>query len=157
MQGTKRYIKLTTEQQKELAQGHKHGKKAVFRERCHYLLLSGQGYEVQEIAKIYDTSRQTVSAWYDRYEAQGITGLHTQQGQGPKPLLRIDSQADVKTVERLVEQHSQNLGPVLAELHEHFNKPMSKRTLQRFLKKLGTAGNDSDALLQVSPRRKSTI
>jgi transposase len=156
MKGTKRYVKLTTEQQKELEHGHRHGKKAVFRERCHYLLLNGQGYEVQAIAKIYGTTRQTVTAWLDRYEAQGITGLHTKKGQGAKPLLRIENKAEVEAVEQLVERHSQNLQPVLAELHQRFNKPMSKRTLQRFLKKSGTAGNGSGAPPQAGRPRKNT-
>jgi putative transposase len=157
MRGKKRHIKLTTTQREELEQGHRQGKKATFRERCHYLLLSSQGYDVQAIASIYSTSRQTVAAWFDRYEADGIDGLHTKKGQGAKPLLRVENKLEVEAVERLVEQHAQNLGPVLAELHDKYNKPMSKRTLQRFLKKSGTAGNASGAPPPAGrPRRSMT-
>lgn len=145
MKGKKRFLKLTTEQRLALEQGFKKGKRAVFRQRCHFLLLSDQGLGIQSIAEIYDVARQSVSAWLDRYEQQGIEGLHTRKGQGPKPLLRLENHLEVEAVESLVEKHAQNLKPVLVELEKRFNKPMSKRTLQRFLKKLDIAGNVSGA------------
>lgn len=145
MKGKKRYVKLTTEQRSELEQGFKKGKKAIFRQRCHFLLLSDQGFEIQVIARMYDVARQSVSIWFDRYEQQGIEGLHTRKGQGMKPLLRLENQVEVQAVENLVNEHAQNLRPVLVELEKRFNKPMSKRTLQRFLKRLDIVGNASDA------------
>lgn len=72
MRGKKRFIKLTTEQRLALEQGFKKGKRAVFRQRCHFLLLSDQGLEIQSIAQIYDVARQSVAVWLDRYEQQGI-------------------------------------------------------------------------------------
>ena len=128
-----------------MEQGFKKGKKAVFRQRCHFLLLSDQGIDIQSIAQIYDVARQSVAVWLDRYEQQGIEGLHTRKGQGMKPLLRLENQVEVQAVESLVNEHAQNLRPVLLELEKRFNKPMSKRTLQRFLKRLGIVGNASDA------------
>lgn len=145
MKGRKRFVKLTTEQRAALEQGFKKGKKAVFRQRCHFLLLSDQGIDIQSIAQIYDVARQSVAVWLDRYEQQGIEGLHTRKGQGMKPLLRLENQVEVQAVESLVNEHAQNLRPVLLELEKRFNKPMSKRTLQRFLKRLGIVGNASDA------------
>lgn len=62
-----------------------------------------------------------------------------------KPLLRLENRVEVEAVESMVEKHAQNLRPVLLELEERFNKPMSKRTLQRFLKRLGIAGSASGA------------
>jgi hypothetical protein len=87
-----------------------------------------------------------VGHWFDRYEQGGIESLQTTAGQGRPPILRIDNEVDIQEVERLVEQNAQNLKPALAEL-EKKGKFMSKRTLQRFLKKVDDAGSDSEAAL----------
>jgi transposase len=142
MRGKKRYIKLTETQREALQSGFEKGKKATYRKRCHMILLSDQGYGVQQISALYKLSRMSVGHWFDRYEQGGIEALQTNKGQGRPPVLRIDNEVEVKEVERLVDQHAQNLKPALAELARK-GKPMSKRTLQRFLKKLDGVGNDS--------------
>ena len=124
-----------------LQKGFKKGKKATFRQRCHFILLSDKGYEIQQIAEMYDVTRQLVARWFDRFEQAGIDGLHTRKGQGEKPILRIDNQEHIVAVKELVGQHPQDLDPVVAALSKRFGRPMSKRTLQRFLKKLVTPGN----------------
>ena len=58
MQGQKRFINLTDQERKWLEKGRKSGKKATFRQRCHYILLSDQGLTMQEIADIYQVGRQ---------------------------------------------------------------------------------------------------
>ncbi len=136
-----RTIQLDEESRIALVKGFKTGKKAVFRNRCHFILLSDQGYSMEEIASIYSTNRQSVAVWYDRYEATGIDGLHTRKGQGEKPILEVSNSADVERVKRLVEQHAQDLDQVILHLEEETGKSMSKRTLQRFLKKLVSSGN----------------
>ena len=140
-----RYIQLDDAGRKALEMGFKRGKKAVFRQRCHYLLLSNQGRQIHEIASIYQTTRQAVARWFDRYKASGIDGLHTQKGRGEKPILRLDNERDVETVKKLVSKHAQDLDPILAELESKLGKQMSKRTLQRFLKSLVMSGSDSAA------------
>lgn len=139
----KRFIKLTTEQEQELVHGFKTGKKATFRERCHYILLSNQGMEIESIAGLYGATRQRVARWFDRYQADGVAGLHSQRGQGRKPILRVENKVHVDAVKKLVEKHPQNLQPVLQGIKKRFGKSMSKKTLQRFLKKRSTGGNDS--------------
>lgn len=136
-----RIIQLDEESRLALSSGFKTGKKAVYRKRCHFILLSDQGYSMEEIASIYSTNRQSVAVWFDRYEATGIDGLHTRKGQGEKPILEVSNSADVERVKRLVAQHAQDLAQVLLEQEEETGKSMSKRTLQRFLKKLVTSGN----------------
>jgi|JI7StandDraft_1071085.scaffolds.fasta_scaffold88600_2 transposase len=142
MRGKKRYIKLTESQRQALQKGFEQGKKPAFRKRCHIILLSDQGYSVQQISALYKLSRLSVGQWFDRYEKDGIESLHTNKGQGRPSILRIDNEVDVQNIERLLEQNAQNLKPALAEL-ERNGKPMSKRTLQRFLKKVDDAGNAS--------------
>lgn len=144
MSGKKRLIKLTETDRKALEQGFKFGKRASFRQRCHYLLLSEQGYGVNEVAALYQVTRQLVGRWLDRYEHLGIEGLHTLRGQGEKPILRIENEEHVQIVKTLVGQHAQDLDPVVAALEERLGRSLSKRTVQRFLKKLATPGNDSE-------------
>ncbi len=137
--GEKRYIKLTKEEEEEeelkLEQGWKSGKKSTFRQRCHYILLSKQGKGVLEIADIYQVTRQTIARWFDRYEEAKIEGLHITKGQGQAPIVRLDNEAEISTIEDLIEESPQNIKPVLAKIEEQMGKKMSKRTLQSLLEK----------------------
>lgn len=135
MKGKKRFIKLTEKEREILEKGWKTGKKATSRQRCHYILLSDQGKKIQDIADIYQVSRQSVARWFDRFEANGISGLHTAKGKGRPQIVRIDNETEMKRIEELVEENAQNLNPVLAAIEKEFGKTMSKRTLQRILKK----------------------
>jgi len=135
MKGKQRFIELSEEQRCALTHCFKKGVKATFRTRCHFILLSDQGYSIESIAGMYTITRQTVANWFNRYEQSGIAGLHTQKGQGRQPVLRIENAVDSQKVAELLETYAQNLRPVLHELEKQLGKKMSKRTLQRFLKK----------------------
>ena len=135
MRGKKRYIKLGTKDREILELGRKKGKHGTFRERCHYILLSDQGKTVTEIADFYQVGRNVVTGWYNRYEQAGITGLQTAKGRGRPPIVRIDNETEVTRIEELVEKNAQNLKPVLISIEKEFGKKMSKRTLNRLLKK----------------------
>lgn len=135
MQGEKRFIKITPKEYEWLIKGWKKGKKSAFRQRCHYIILSHEDKSIQEIAAIYQVSRQTVATWFDKYEIQGISGLHSASSSGRPPIIRVDNETEVKEIEELVENSSQNLKPVLVAIKKKFGKKMSKRTLQRLLKK----------------------
>lgn len=135
MKGKKRFIKLSIENRLELEYGRKNGKKSPFRQRCHYILLSDQGRSVSEIAEIYQVGRQTITGWFDRYEANGITGLETKKGSGRRSIIRIDNEEHVTKIENWVEENPQNLNVTVSKIEEEFGLEVSKRTLQRFLEK----------------------
>ncbi|MGH9842721.1 MAG: helix-turn-helix domain-containing protein, partial [Blastocatellia bacterium] len=40
-----------------------------------------------QIAGIYEVDRDSVSNWLDRWDDDGIEGLHDQEGRGRKPIL----------------------------------------------------------------------
>jgi transposase len=132
MQGEKRYITLKKEEEIKLEKRRKTGEKATFRKRCHSILLSAQGKCVLDIAEIYQTTRQTIIRWFDRYEEANISGLHTAKGQGRDPIIRLDNEAEISTIEDLVYDSPQNLKPVLAKIEEQLGKKMSKRTLSTY-------------------------
>lgn len=142
MQGKKRFVKLGQEEEILVADGFKNGKKATFRKRCHYILLSHQGKTIKEIADIYKVTRQSITMWFNRYESEGLLGLHTGKGKGRPAIIRLDNEAIVTRIEELVDANAQNLKPVLQKIEEEFGKRMSKRTLQRFLKKKDGVGSD---------------
>ncbi len=135
MKGKKRFIHLSAQEKIWLERGRKTGGKSTFRQRCHYVLLSNQGLSVAQIAAVYQVTRQAITGWFDRFETSGISGLHTAKGKGRPPIVRIDNESEITKIEDLVEKSPQNLKPVLAAIEKELGKTMSKRTLQRILKK----------------------
>ncbi len=43
--------------------------------RAHAVLLSNTGFQVQELAEIFSTCRQTTATWLRAWEKKGICGL----------------------------------------------------------------------------------
>lgn len=151
-----RYVKLTEEKRKELEAAFCTNSRPIFRQRCHYILLSDQGHTIKSITATYGICRQVVYKWFDKYESLGIDGLATKEGQGNKPILRLDNEQHIDLVKSLVNEHPQNLEPVLAKLEMELGKPLSKRTLTRFLKKLATVGSVFGESPRGSQMNKST-
>ena len=147
-----RHVTLSEEEHAALLQGWKTGKRHPFRSRCNMILLSGQGYNATEIAALEGVSRQTVAHWLNRYEAGGIAALHTVKGQGRLPIVRHDNQPVIDKIEKLVERYPQKIDQALAEIETLTGKPMSKKTLQRILKKTAGGGSAS-AVARPSGRR----
>ena len=132
-------IKLTTEQRAELEQGYKNGQPAVFSKRCHIILLKSDGRTSKEIAGILGMGMQPINNWVKRYEKQGIEGLRTKAGQGRKPIL--DKDKDAEKVKAAVKKERQRLKHAKDDLEDELNKEFSLKTLKRFLKNLSAGGN----------------
>ncbi len=45
------------------------------RMRAHAILLSDTGFEVQELAQIFNACRQTTATWLRSWEKKGVCGL----------------------------------------------------------------------------------
>lgn len=58
---------------------------ADVRSRCQMILLSSQGHSVAEIAQLTLFDQDTVLYWFDRYEAEGLTGLEDRPRSGRPP------------------------------------------------------------------------
>lgn len=144
MRGKNRFIKLSSSERIKLEDGRKNGKKSTFRQRCHYILLSDQGKRVQEIAEIYQVSRQVVTGWFNRYEAGGLEGLRTKKGGGRPRIIKLDNEEHVTKIENWVKENPQNLNITLAKIEDEFGLKLCKRTLQRFLEKKTGHGNASE-------------
>ena len=57
------------------------------RARAHSLLLHAQGVTINEIAKIYQVDRDTVSTWIKKWAQQGEASLYDQPRSGRPPQL----------------------------------------------------------------------
>lgn len=144
MRGKKRFITLSDDSRAELETGYKTGKKAIFRQRCHMLLLSDKGKTVGEIAEIFGYNYQVITRWFTRYEEGGIEALHTAKGGGRPAIIRIDNEVETKRIKEIVAKHPQQLKEALPIIEQELNHTMSLMTLKRFLKKTVTGTNDSE-------------
>lgn len=139
-----RYIKsLTTDQQQALRAGHQQGKSHHYRRRCQAILLSAEGYSVQELAAMLQVKDLSIYQWFNRFEADGVVGLLTRSGKGRKPLLKLTNQAHLEIVTSSIDRQAQRLKIAKADMEKQLGYSLSESTLKRFLKKLVTAGNAS--------------
>ena len=77
-------LELTAEQRRELQQV---AREAIGRvsERAHFVLLSGQGKSVPEIAALMGYTAQAIYPWLVRYQQKGIAGLFDEPRSGRPP------------------------------------------------------------------------
>lgn len=140
-----RYITGLTEKDKQqLSEGFRNGTSHKFRVRCQSILLSAEGYQVNQLASIFQVDRDTVSRWFDKWEAEGIAGLQDRLRSGRPAKLRIENTQHVKEVKKQVGKEPQNLDKIRAELADSLQVEVSRKTLKRFLKSLVIDGNVSD-------------
>lgn len=129
----KKFIKLEETEKITLQEGHKNGKTKAFRERCHCLVLSSEGYQVKELAEIFRVSEICVYTWFKRWEAGGIVALRDKQGRGRKAILRDE---DLTQIKQTVQENAQQLKIARQKLKEELGREFSTKTLKRFLKSL---------------------
>lgn len=135
-------LELSVEARAVLTRGYKQSKSAIFSRRCHIILLKSEGRSSKEIGQLLDMTDQAVNHWVKRYQARGIEGLQTKAGQGRKPIL--DEQTDADMVKSVVRQERQRLKVAKELLEQELGKDFSLLTLKRFLKNLSADGNASD-------------
>jgi transposase len=95
-----------------------------------------------------------VNNWLKRFEAEGIEGLRTKPGRGRKPIL--DTEKDLEPVKAAVKGSRQRISLAKAELEAALGKSFSQKTLERYIKNMVLAINESESVPLVSRRRKST-
>jgi transposase len=108
---------------------------------------SYRGYNIDQIADIYEVDRDTVSNWLDRWEDGGTEGLQDQEGRGRKPILNEKEQ---KQAIKIVEKDPRSSKRSLSKIEGKTGKKISRDTLKRILKK----GNKTWKRLRRSLRGK---
>lgn len=138
----KRFVHLDPEEIRTLEDGYKNVAHHQFKQRCHALLLSHKGQQMQALATIFSVSLATISNWFTAWETKGVVGLRNQDGRGRKPIL---TQSDLPLIKEKVQLNPQHLKAVRAELKTELAKDFSEKTLKRFLKTLVRPLGDAGA------------
>lgn len=129
-----RFIRdLNPESQKLLKRISQQSKSPKVRNRAQCIVLSYEGYEIEELMTIFRVSRKTIYNWLTRWEDQKFRGLYDQKGRGRNPKLSSDKEEQVKD---WVEETPKNLNKVVTKIEKEWDIKISKSTLKRLLKKL---------------------
>ena len=65
-------------------------------ERIRMILLSSKGYSVQQIADIFECDVASVRAWIERFQAEGVKGLHDRPRSGRPPKAGVVAQQQLR-------------------------------------------------------------
>ena len=136
-------IALTTQERTALENGWRRDKSPALRQRCRIVLLKAQTRTSKDVAAQVGCCEMAVSTWLKRYQAEGIAGLQTREGQGRRPILNTEE--DLAAVRRAVQHNRQRVSLARAELTQELGKGFSDLTLRRFLKNTVGATNAFDA------------
>ena len=110
------------------------------RNRSQAILLSFQKYPIDEIARICQVHRTTVSIWIDNWNEFGSQGLEDGERTGRPPILTVEEQekAFATAMKNPKFPHRQ-----LSEIKRETGKEISKFTLKDLLKKKTSFGKES--------------
>lgn len=128
---TKYVAALTPDQQRQLEKLAAYDPVRRVRMRAHSILLSAVGTGINQIADIYQVHRNSVSAWIDHWQQQGLAGLSDKPRPGGPTKLNA---AEQDLVRQLLKRHPNAPKTVLALLHEQTGKTISPSTLTRLAK-----------------------
>jgi transposase len=125
---------LTIDEINELFELKENGSSDRIRTRAHAIILSARGYDIAEIAEIFQLKRDTVSSWIDRWNINGIKGLFDKPRKGTTPKI---TENDLEKIEEFIEETPNSPKTILGKIKKQLNKTISARTLRRIIKKLG--------------------
>lgn len=145
MSRQKRCITLSESEQLTLREALKNHPKHEFRRACQSLLWSHKGFSAKEVASHAEVSPHSVGKWLTLWQEQGLVGLMRQKGQGRKPILSSTNSLHQQALSQAVSAHYQDAERIKADLQTALGQSMSRDTVKRFLKKMTTTGDASDA------------
>lgn len=147
-------VELSKAQRAALEKGYRVGESHAFRLRCQMILLKSEQRTAIEIADLLGCCEVVINNWLKRFELEGIEGLRTKPGRGRKPIL--DTEKDLQPVKAAVKRSRQRISLAKAELETALDKRFSQKTLERYIKNMVLAINESESVPQRSRARKST-
>lgn len=126
--------KLTKAQVQNLEELRDDGANSRIRHRAHAILLSFQGTTVNALTEIFQTGRNAICRWLDRWDEEGMDGLADKPRPGAPAKLTDDEK--VRAME-LLEQNPRSSVTVLLEIKTQTGKQISADTLKRLARKNG--------------------
>jgi transposase len=130
-----RNIHLQDTEVETLEEAVRNHSNSFFRNRCQCVLASHRGVPVKHLAATHNTRTRTIYTWFDRWETMGLIGLTNLPGQGRKPVLDAENQAEVQRALALVKENSVKIDKAAERLSTELGRPVSKGMLKRLLKK----------------------
>jgi len=103
------------------------------RQRAHCLMLSFQGYSIQQLQTIFQVDRVTIYNWLNAWESRHLCGLYDKKGRGRPPKLTLEHQEKIR---QWVKMFPKNLQKIRALVKDKLGIIVSKQTLRRILKSL---------------------
>ena len=147
-------VELTRTPRAALEKGYRESDSHAFRVRCQMILLKSEQRTSAEVAGVLGCCEVVVNNWLKRFQAQGVEGLRTKAGRGRKPIL--DAENDVARVKAAVAANRRRISMAKAELEVELGKSFSTKTLERYIKNMVLAINESESVRPRSRARKST-
>ncbi len=106
----------------------------TLRKRCQTILLKADGRSSKDVGAIVGMNHISVNRWLSRYKTDGLAGLVTKPGRGPKR--KIDLSLDGEAVLALAKKHRQKVDLAKSEWEAVSGKKLHRETFRRFLKSL---------------------
>lgn len=130
-----RSVSLLTETDREqLTALFKHHNSHSVRRRAHSILLSADGFTIDEIVRIYQIHRDTVRITFDRWEKKGLDGLFDGPKSGRPPKL---SPNEANEAVKWLKEDPRSIKKALTNTNEKTGKEISEWTLKRIAKRAG--------------------
>lgn len=130
-----RFIReLNPETRKLLERISKESKSSQARERARCIVLSFEGFSIEQLVVIFAVGRKTIYNWFTRWEDQGLLGLYNRKGRGRKSKFNKEQEEQIK---EWVKTEPKNLKKVVEKVNRDWGVKTSKDTIKRILKKLG--------------------
>ena len=130
-----KYISPLNETQRyELEELRKGSSKTKVRSRAHAILLSSEGFTIEELMEIFKVERDTISRWLNNWEQNGLEGLHDKVRSGRIPTLNKDEQNVLK---ELIQENPRSSKVVAQKLFNQTGKKLSHWSVKRLAKYFG--------------------
>jgi len=131
MKSIKFVSSLTEEEISELEDIIKNNQSSRARNRAHSIILSKKGFNINEIANIFQVNRDSVSSWIDRWESSGCNGLFDLHRDG-RPTKLTEKEKEIAI--DLIKEYPQSIKTVKEKLYQKTDKIISSWTLKRLAK-----------------------
>ena len=102
--------------------------------RAHAILTSNKRFEINDISKIFDVHRNTISRWIDQWNERKVDGILTCEGQG-RP--RIFSEDEEDVIDLAIKNNPMSMKVVAVQVEKDTGKKASLTTLIRTAKNMG--------------------
>ena len=111
-----------------------HYSSARARIRAHAVLLSYRRFSLNEIARIYQVDRDTVSHWLNRWETQGLIGLYDEPRSGRPHKLTAQQ---INEVTDWLQAEPRSIKRIATQILDQFHQVVSLSTLRRVFRQAG--------------------